>query len=94
MTKTFGHLDKSLPNSSEFSLKVEVAKFFPWNSQMLAETCALAKDFSSGGKNINIGLFSTRNDQIIAKHSVWMGITNMSTLRAFPGAKRALRQTF
>ena len=50
MTKTFGHLDKSLPNSSEFSLKVEEAKFFPWNSQMLAETCALAKDFSSGGK--------------------------------------------
>ena len=44
MTKTFGHLDKSLPNSSEFSLKVEVAKFFSWNSQMLAETCALAKN--------------------------------------------------
>ena len=46
MTKTFGHLDKSLPNSSEFSLKVEVAKFFSWNSQMLAETWALAKKYS------------------------------------------------
>ena len=44
MTKTFGHLHKSLPNSSEFRLKVEVAKFFPQNSQMLEETYALAKN--------------------------------------------------
>ena len=43
MTKTFGHLDKSLPNSREFSLKVEVANFFSRNSQMLAETCARAE---------------------------------------------------
>ena len=46
MTKTFGHLDKSLPNSREFSLKVEVANFFSRNSQMLAETCALAENIS------------------------------------------------